>query len=78
LRQSIQTSQEIKGAVDIGALPDRGLKAALRRISLLLLINTQDSELSTRTDSFQFGRPFRRDAAEVGATGVPCQAEYAG
>jgi len=38
-----------------------------------LLLNIQDSELSTRTDSFQFGRPFRRNAADVGATGSPCE-----
>jgi TonB-dependent receptor len=36
------------------------------------LVDVAYSELSTRTDSIQFGRPFRRDAAEVGATGVPC------
>jgi TonB-dependent receptor len=37
------------------------------------LIDVAYSELATRTDSIQFGRPFRRDAAEVGATGVPCE-----
>jgi TonB-dependent receptor len=37
------------------------------------LIDVAYSELATRTDSIQFGRPFRRAAAEVGATGVPCQ-----
>ena len=37
------------------------------------LIDVAYSELSTRTDSIQFGRPFRRNAAEVGATGVPCE-----
>jgi TonB-dependent receptor len=37
------------------------------------LINVAYSELATRTDSIQFGRPYRRDAAEVGATGVPCE-----
>lgn len=37
------------------------------------LIDVAYSELSTRTDSIQFGRPFRRNAADVGATGVPCE-----
>lgn len=37
------------------------------------LVDVAYSELGTRTDSIQFGRPFRRDAAEFGATGVPCQ-----
>jgi TonB-dependent receptor len=37
------------------------------------LIDVAYSELTTRTDSIQFGRPFRRDATEVNATGVPCQ-----
>lgn len=37
------------------------------------LIDVAYSELSTRTDSIQFGRPFRRAASEVGATGVPCE-----
>jgi TonB-dependent receptor len=35
-----------------------------------LLVNAAYSELATRTDSIQFGRPFRRDAAEVGAVGL--------
>jgi TonB-dependent receptor len=38
-----------------------------------VLIDVAHSELSTRTDSIQFGRPFRRNAADVGATGVPCE-----
>ncbi|HEX6636715.1 MAG TPA: TonB-dependent receptor, partial [Steroidobacteraceae bacterium] len=37
------------------------------------LIDVAYSELGTRTDSIQFGRPFRRAASEVGATGVPCE-----
>jgi TonB-dependent receptor len=37
------------------------------------LIDVAYSELATRTDSIQFGRPFRRAASEVGATGVPCE-----
>jgi TonB-dependent receptor len=37
------------------------------------LIDIAYSKLSTRTDSIQFGRPFRRNAADVGATGVPCE-----
>lgn len=37
------------------------------------LIDVAYSELATRTDSIQFGRPFRRNAADVGATGVPCE-----
>ncbi|HET9861927.1 MAG TPA: TonB-dependent receptor [Steroidobacteraceae bacterium] len=37
------------------------------------LIDVAYSELATRTDSIQFGRPFRRNAAEVGAAGVPCE-----
>ena len=37
------------------------------------LIDIAYSGLSTRTDSIQFGRPFRRNAADVGATGVPCE-----
>ena len=37
------------------------------------LVDIAYSELATRTDSIQFGRPFRRNAAEVGATGVPCE-----
>ncbi len=32
-----------------------------------VLLNAAYSELATRTDSIQFGRPFRRDAAEVGS-----------
>ena len=32
-----------------------------------LLVNAAYSELATRTDSIQFGRPFRRAAAEVGS-----------
>jgi TonB-dependent receptor len=32
-----------------------------------LLINAAYSELATRTDSIQFGRPFRRDVSEVGS-----------
>jgi hypothetical protein len=42
------------------------------------LIDVAYSELSTRTDSIQFGRPFRRNAAVVGATGVPCEYMAAG
>jgi TonB-dependent receptor len=38
-----------------------------------VLVDVAYSELATRTDSIQFGRPFRRNAAEVGATGVPCE-----
>jgi TonB-dependent receptor len=38
-----------------------------------VLVDVAYSELSTRTDSIQFGRPFRRNAADVGATGVPCE-----
>lgn len=37
------------------------------------LVDFAYSGLSTRTDSIQFGRPFRRNAADVGATGVPCE-----
>jgi TonB-dependent receptor len=37
------------------------------------LIDIAFSQLATRTDSIQFGRPFRRNAADVGATGVPCE-----
>ena len=37
------------------------------------LIDVAYSELTTRTDSIQFGRPYRRAASEVGATGVPCE-----
>lgn len=37
------------------------------------LVDVAYSELATRTDSIQFGRPFRRNAAEFGATGVPCE-----
>src|SRR5688572_16935249 len=37
------------------------------------LIDIAYSELATRTDSIQFGRPFRRNAADVGAVGVPCE-----
>src|SRR4051812_37840114 len=37
------------------------------------LVDVAYSGLSTRTDSIQFGRPFRRNAADVGATGVPCE-----
>lgn len=33
-----------------------------------VLVNVAYSELATRTDSIQFGRPFRRAASEVGAT----------
>jgi TonB-dependent receptor len=32
------------------------------------LVNVAYSELATRTDSIQYGRPFRRNAADVGAT----------
>ncbi|MDF3022065.1 MAG: TonB-dependent receptor [Steroidobacteraceae bacterium] len=38
-----------------------------------VLVDVAYSELATRTDSIQFGRPFRRNAADVGATGVPCE-----
>lgn len=37
------------------------------------LVDVAYSELATRTDSIQFGRPYRRNAADVGATGVPCE-----
>jgi TonB-dependent receptor len=43
-----------------------------------VLVDVAYSELSTRTDSIQFGRPFRRNAADVGATGVPCTNETTG
>ena len=38
-----------------------------------VLVDIAFSQLATRTDSIQFGRPFRRNAADVGATGVPCE-----
>jgi TonB-dependent receptor len=38
-----------------------------------VLVDIAFSKLATRTDSIQFGRPFRRNAADVGAAGVPCE-----
>lgn len=37
------------------------------------LIDVAYSGLATRTDSIQFGRPFRVDASVLGVTGVPCE-----
>lgn len=37
------------------------------------LVDVAYSDLATRTDSIQFGRPFRRKAADVGATGKGVQ-----
>lgn len=37
------------------------------------LLDVAYSDLATRTDSIQFGRPFRVDASTLGVTGVPCQ-----
>jgi TonB-dependent receptor len=36
-----------------------------------VLFNAAYSELATRTDSIQFGRPFRRAASDLGATNAP-------
>jgi hypothetical protein len=56
-RQSIQTLQEIK--------QDAGHCISDVRVDVAY------SKLSIRTDSIQFGRPFRRHAADVGVTGLP-------
>jgi hypothetical protein len=86
LRQSIETSEEIKqdakvivdsiSAVDNRALPGRSVTGAAPRIPSVEP-SAPSSILRTRscrrTDSIQFGRPFRRNAADVGATGVPCE-----
>lgn len=37
------------------------------------LLDVAYSDLATRTDSIQFGRPFRRKASDVGATGMGVQ-----